>query len=84
MKNYTITVNGNVYDVTVEETGSTPSAAPVRKAAPAAKAAPAPAAIAAIPIPTCFFAIVMTTFPEMSSDSDRISLFLPIYYDFYS
>ena len=23
MKNYTITVNGNVYDVTVEETGST-------------------------------------------------------------
>ena len=25
MKNYTITVNGNVYDVTVEETGSTPS-----------------------------------------------------------
>ena len=44
MKNYTITVNGNVYDVTVEETGSTPSAAPVRKAAPAAKAAPKAAA----------------------------------------
>ena len=39
MKNYTITVNGNVYDVTVEETGSTPSAAPVRKAAPAASGA---------------------------------------------
>ena len=39
MKNYTITVNGNVYDVTVEEgTGSSaPAAAP--KAAP--KAAPA-------------------------------------------
>ena len=41
MKNYTITVNGNVYDVTVEETGAgaapTPVAAP--KAAP--KAAPA-------------------------------------------
>ncbi len=39
MKNYTITVNGNVYDVTVEETGaSTGSAAPVAapKAAPAA------------------------------------------------
>ena len=36
MKNYTITVNGNVYDVTVEETGSTGSVAPV--AAP--KAAP--------------------------------------------
>ncbi|MCM1105826.1 MAG: acetyl-CoA carboxylase biotin carboxyl carrier protein subunit [Blautia sp.] len=41
MKNYTITVNGNVYDVTVEETGSTPGvAAPRRAAAPA----PAPAA----------------------------------------
>ena len=42
MKNYTITVNGNVYDVTVEETGSTPStsAAPRRAAAPVAAAAP--------------------------------------------
>ena len=40
MKNYTITVNGNVYDVTVEETGSTPStaSAPRRAAAPAAGA----------------------------------------------
>ncbi len=47
MKNYTITVNGNVYDVTVEETGSTASAAaPKRAAAPAAapKAAAAPQA----------------------------------------
>lgn len=45
MKNYTITVNGNVYDVTVEEgTGSvTTTAAPAKKAAPKAvkKAAPA-------------------------------------------
>lgn len=39
MKSYTITVNGNVYDVTVEETGATPSA-PVKAAAPKA-AAPA-------------------------------------------
>lgn len=39
MKNYRITVNGNVYDVTVEETGATASA-PVAKTAP--KAAPAP------------------------------------------
>ncbi len=48
MKNYTITVNGNVYDVTVEEgTGAAaPAAAP--KAAPAApKAAPAAAPKAA-------------------------------------
>lgn len=47
MKSYTITVNGNVYDVTVEENGQ--SAAPVaapRAAAPAAKAA-APAKAAA-------------------------------------
>ena len=54
MKNYTITVNGNVYEVTVEEgfTGaaSAPKAAPVAapKAAPKA-AAPAPAAAPAAP-----------------------------------
>lgn len=51
MKTYTITVNGNVYDVTVEEggQGSAPAAAPVAKAAsaPAPKAAPAPAPKAA-------------------------------------
>ncbi|MBR4580862.1 MAG: acetyl-CoA carboxylase biotin carboxyl carrier protein subunit [Lachnospiraceae bacterium] len=51
MKNYTITVNGNVYDVVVEEgaAGAAPAAAPVRKAAPAAapKAAPAAAPKAA-------------------------------------
>lgn len=43
MKNYTITVNGNVYNVTVEE-GTTTGVAPVvsaAKAAPAPKAAPA-------------------------------------------
>lgn len=51
MKNYTITVNGNVYNVTVEEgttegvsqVASAPVAAPatpVKKAAPAKKAAP--------------------------------------------
>jgi biotin carboxyl carrier protein len=46
MKNYTITVNGNVYDVTVEEGASTGavSAAPVKKAAPKAAPAAAPAA----------------------------------------
>lgn len=43
MKNYTITVNGNVYDVTVEETGAAPSPAAPRPAA-APKAAPKPAA----------------------------------------
>ena len=41
MKNYTITVNGNVYDVTVEENGNGAAAAPVAapKAAPKAGAA---------------------------------------------
>ncbi|MCM1282398.1 MAG: acetyl-CoA carboxylase biotin carboxyl carrier protein subunit [Muribaculaceae bacterium] len=47
MKNYTITVNGNVYDVTVEETGSTQAAAaPRRAAAPAPAPAARPAAAA--------------------------------------
>lgn len=48
MKNYTITVNGNVYDVVVEEgasTGAAPVKAPVApKAAPKAPVAAAPAA----------------------------------------
>ncbi len=48
MKSYTITVNGNVYDVTVEENGavSAPPAAPAprRAVAPVAAAKPAPAA----------------------------------------
>ena len=45
MKNYTITVNGTVYDVTVEEGGA--GSAPVRAAAPKAAPAAAPAAPAA-------------------------------------
>ena len=50
MKNYTITVNGNVYDVVVEEGAST--GAPVAKAPVAPKAAPAaPAAPKATPAP---------------------------------
>lgn len=49
MKTYTITVNGNVYNVTVEEgtTAGAPAAAPVAApAAPKAPAAPAPKAAA--------------------------------------
>jgi len=46
MKNYTITVNGNVYDVSVEETGTAASApraatATPARTAPAATTAPA-------------------------------------------
>ena len=46
MKNYTITVNGNVYDVTVEENGAAPATKPAAPKAPKAapKAAPAPKA----------------------------------------
>ena len=53
MKNYTITVNGNVYDVTVEENGAgavqtaAPVAAPKAVAPAAPKAAPAAAPRAA-------------------------------------
>ena len=41
MKNYTITVNGNVYDVTVEENGAGAPAAAAAPRAAAPKAAPA-------------------------------------------
>lgn len=54
MKNYTITVNGNVYNVTVEENGVAPVVMPVAQAAPvvAPVAAPvAPAAPVAAPAP---------------------------------
>ena len=53
MKSYTITVNGNVYDVTVEEnTNGAPAAAPAPVAAPAAPApAPAPQPQASQPAP---------------------------------
>ena len=44
MKNYTITVNGNVYDVTVEEGASTGAAAAAPKAAAPAPKKAAPAA----------------------------------------
>lgn len=49
MKNYTITVNGNVYDVVVEEGASTgaPAAPAAPKAAPKAAPAAAPKAPAA-------------------------------------
>ena len=46
MKNYTITVNGNVYDVVVEEGASNGAAAATPKAAPKAAAVAAPKASA--------------------------------------
>ncbi|MCI6812082.1 MAG: acetyl-CoA carboxylase biotin carboxyl carrier protein subunit [Lachnospiraceae bacterium] len=47
MKNYTITVNGNVYDVVVEEAGAGAAPAPRPVAAPKAAPKPAPKAAAA-------------------------------------
>lgn len=49
MKSYTITVNGNVYDVTVEENGAVSAPAAPRKAPVAPAAVPAPAAPKAAP-----------------------------------
>ena len=49
MKTYTITVNGNVYDVTVEEGTGAVAAAPVAAAPKAAPAAPKAAPKAAAP-----------------------------------
>jgi glutaconyl-CoA decarboxylase len=56
MKNYKITVNGNTYEVGVEEVGGAPvvkaapvAAAPKAAPAPAPKPAPAPAAAPAAP-----------------------------------
>ena len=49
MKNYRITVNGNVYDVAVEELGGSVNAAPVMASAPVAVA---PSAPVAAPAPT--------------------------------
>ena len=47
MKNYTITVNGNVYEVTVEEGFTGKASAPAARPAAPAPAAPAPAPAAA-------------------------------------
>lgn len=47
MKNYTITVNGNVYEVSVEESGAPVAAAPAAAPKAAPKAAPAAAPKAA-------------------------------------
>ena len=62
MKNYTITVNGNVYEVTVEE-GFTGAASAPKAAAPAPKAAPkaAPAAAPkAAPAPAAAGSVAVT------------------------
>lgn len=64
MKRYTITVNGQAYDVQVEENAS---GAPVAAAAPVA--APAPAAPAAAPAPTAA--------PAPAADAEVVSSPMP-------
>jgi len=44
MKNYKITVNGNTYEVSVEEIGGAPEVKSIQAVAPAPKPAPAPVA----------------------------------------
>ena len=68
MKSYTITVNGNVYDVTVEENGavSAPVAAPRRAAAPAAVVAPAPVAAPIAP--------VASAAPKAAADAGNVKI----------
>lgn len=51
MKNYTITVNGNVYEVTVEEGFTGKASVPAARPAAPAPAAPAPAPAPAAPAP---------------------------------
>ena len=64
MKSYTITVNGNVYDVTVEEKGAgLAPAAPVRRAA-------APVAAPAIVPKTCFASLKFLSIPYTTKPSD--------------
>ena len=61
MKKFNITVNGQAYEVEVEEVGGAVSAAPAPKAAPAPAAAPAPKAApapAAAPAPKAAAAAV--------------------------
>lgn len=70
MKNYTITVNGTPYNVTVEEGAGAPvAAAPVAAAAPA----PAPAAVPA-PAPT---AAPKAAAPQGSAGSVKVEAPMP-------
>lgn len=63
MKNYTITVNGNVYEVTVEEGASTGAAPVARAAAPAAVPKAAPAAPKAAPAGTAGSIVIAAPMP---------------------
>ena len=74
MKYYTITVNGNTYNVSVEEGNAAPAAAPVNTVAPAPKpAVQAPAAQAEAPKP----AAAPAAAPAGSAGSVKVSSPMP-------
>ena len=72
MKNYTITVNGNVYDVTVEEgasTGAAPAAAPINSAfKPATPAKKEEAPKASTPAPAAAPAGILAPIDVLGTD----------------
>lgn len=75
MKNYTITVNGTPYNVTVEEGAGAPVAAAPVAAAPVAAAAPAPAPAAApAPAPA---AAPKAAAPQGSAGSVKVEAPMP-------
>ena len=77
MKNYKITVNGNTYEVGVEEIGGAPVVQSVQAAAPAPKPAPAPAPAAAAPAPAPAAAPAPKPAPAPSAGSEDVLAPLP-------
>ena len=84
MKQFLVNVNGNKYEVTVEETGCIPAsaapAAPAPAAAPAAPAAPAPAANVAggasvtAPMPGTILKVLVNVGDQVSENQPLIVL----------
>ena len=75
MKNYRITVNGKVYEVSVEEVGA--FAAPVAPAAPAAPVAPASVAAPATPAPAAAPAPTPAPAAPVSADGEKVTAPMP-------
>ncbi len=71
MKNYTITVNGNVYNVTVEEGAALPGV-------PAAAPAPAPKAAAPAPAPAASAAPAAAPAPAAAGEAGAVKVEAPM------
>lgn len=74
MKYYTITVNGNTYEVSVEENTSAPQATPARPATAAPKAAP----VAPAPAPKAEAAPALAPAPAASSAAGSVKVSSPM------